>query len=158
MILIKTSKILILSALVGLFCVSAGAATTWWMLQQQRESAADAQAVPDKPIDTRAFKYVNLDKVIVMLRNTAGEPVSHYLALDLVFMTPIESERTTRDHLPLLRSVAVKALSQLTLETASHLTVEQLASQINDAYAQTYAGDPRGKPFAEAMIGKLIIE
>jgi len=154
----KTSKVIILSALVGLFCVSAGAATTWWMLQQQRGLAPDAQAASEAPIDTRAYKYVNLDKVIVMLRNGAGEPVSHYLALDLVFMTPVESERTTRDHLPLLRSVAVKALSQLTMEAASHLTVEQLANQINEAYAQTYAGDPRGKPFAEAMIGKLIIE
>lgn len=153
----KTSKVIILSALIGLLCISAGAATTWWVLQQQRE-LAEGQSAPEKPINTRAYKYINLDKVIVMLRNAAGEPVSHYLALDLVFMTPADSERTTRDHLPLLRSVAVKALSHLTMETASHLTVEQLAAQLNEAYAQTYAGDPRGKPFAEAMIGKLIIE
>lgn len=155
----KTSRVILLSAAVGLFCVSAGGATTWWLLKQQAAPAA-AQEVsePTKVVDTRAFKYVSLDKVIVMLRNTAGEPVSHYLALDLVFMTPIESERITRDHLPLLRSVTVKALSQLTMETASHLSVEQLTAQINDAYGETYASDPQGKPFTEAMIGKLIIE
>lgn len=154
----KTSRIILLSAAIGLFCVSAGGATTWWLLKQQAAPAAAAENAPGKVVDTRAFKYVSLDKVIVMLRNTAGEPVSHYLALDLVFMTPTESERVTRDHLPLLRSVTVKALSQLTMDTASHLSVEQLTAQINDAYVQTYADDPRGKPFAEAMIGKLIIE
>jgi flagellar FliL protein len=154
----RTSRVILLSAFIGLFCVSAGGATTWWMLKQQSAPAATQEPSAEKAIDTRAFKYVSLDKVIVMLRNTAGEPVSHYLALDLVFMTPIESERITRDHLPLLRSVAVKALSQLTMETASHLTVEELTAQINEAYANTYAGDPQGKPFAEAMIGKLIIE
>lgn len=132
----------------------------WWLLQKQIAvaSATAADEPARQPIDTRAFKYVSMDKVIVMLRNAAGEPVSHYLALDLVFMTPLESERITRDHLPLLRSVAVKALSDLTMEAASQLTVEQLARQINEAYEQTYANDPKGKPFAEAMISKLIIE
>lgn len=154
----KASKVIILSTVVALICICAGAGTTWWMLQKQRDSTAVATSGAGKTVDTRAYKYINLDKVIVMLRNAAGEPVSHYLALDLVFMTPVESERVTRAHLPMLRSVAVKALSQLTHESARMLTVEQLASKLNEAYEQTYANDPRGKPFAEAMIGKLIIE
>lgn len=155
----KASKVILLAAVIGLFCVSAGGATTWWLLKQQTApTVAEETAAPEKVIDTRAFKYVSLDKVIVMLRNAEGEPVSHYIALDLVFMTPIEAERITKDHLPLLRSVTVKALSQLTMETASHLTVEQLTAQINDAFGQTYASDPQGKPFSEAMISKLIIE
>lgn len=155
----KTSRVILLSAVIGLFCVSAGGATTWWMLKQQGAVPDVAhEPVVQKTIDTRAFKYVSLDKVIVMLRNGAGEPVSHYLALDLVFMTPIESERVTRDHLPLLRSVAVKSLSELTMETASRLSVEELSTRINEAYESAYASDPKGKPFTEAMIGKLIIE
>ncbi|HMN43147.1 MAG TPA: flagellar basal body-associated FliL family protein [Povalibacter sp.] len=156
----KTSRLIIVVALVGLFSVSAGGATTWWMLKNRGAPPAGAppEAAPKTVTDTRAFKYVSLEKVIVMLRNKAGEPVSHYLALDLVFMTPTESERVTRDHLPLLRSVTVKELSQLTMETASHLSVEELTGRINQAYQQTYADDPAGMPFAEAMIGKLIIE
>jgi flagellar FliL protein len=151
----KTSKIVIVSLLGGLFSVAAGGAVTWWVLKQ-KPGASVAAAAPQP--DSRAFRYVPLDKVIVMLRNTAGEPVSHYLALDLVFMSPIETEKVTRDHLPLLRSVTLKALSALTMETASRLTVDELTTQINAAYASTYANDVQGKPFAAAMIGKLIIE
>ena len=157
----KTSKLIILVVCFGLFSVSAGGATTWWMLKQHGVMApatAAAQTPAREVVDTRAFKYVSLDKVVVMLRNGAREPVSHYLALDLVFMTPLDAERITRDHLPLLHSVTVKALSELTMESASQLTVEQLSTQINDAYAQTYASDPQGKPFSQAMISKLIIE
>lgn len=168
----KTSKLIVIVALAGLSSVSVGGAATWWVLKPHLEDkAGDVQDAPKSGTqggaaaqssaavtDTRAFRYISLDKVIVMLRNTAGEPVSHYLAMDLVFMSPIESEKVTRDHLPLLRSVTVKALSQLTMDTASHLTVEQLTRQINDAYSQTYANDRQGKPFAEAMISKLIIE
>src|SRR5437868_5788007 len=150
----KTSKLIIVVALAGLSSVAVGGAATWWMLKPHLQGKGGAQAAEvgaaptsgaqggvatqQAPVvtDTRAYRYISLDKVIVMLRNTAGEPVSHYLALDLVFMSPNESEKVTRDHLPLLRSVAVKALSQLTMETASHLTVEQLTQQINEAYSQ----------------------
>ncbi len=93
-----------------------------------------------------------------MLRSVSGDPMSHYLALDLVFVTPIEAEKITKDHLPLLRSVTVEELSELTLQSASRLTVEELSARINEAFTRTYAGDVDGKPFVEAMIGKLIIE
>jgi flagellar FliL protein len=155
----KTSKVVILAMLGGLFSVSAGGAATWWLLKSELKPQAGGQEEPKAvQVDTRAFRYVPLDKVIVMLRNTAGEPVSHYLALDLVFMSSVETEKVTREHLPLLRSVALKALSALTMETASRLTVDELTAQINAAYTQTYADDLAGKPFAEAMISKLIIE
>lgn len=154
----KKSRVVIAAVLGGLFSVTAGGAATWWILKPQGAAGAGARLATPATVDTRAYRYVPLDKVIVMLRNTAGEPVSHYLALDLVFMSPVDTERVTRDHLPLLRSVAVKALSSLTMQTASHLTVDELTARINDAYAQTYANDIQGKPFAEAMIGKLIIE
>lgn len=157
----KTSNLVIVAGLVGLFSVSVGGAATYWMLKPQPGATAGATASADPAkavVDTRAYQYISLDKVIVMLRNATGEPVSHYVALDLVFMTPADNEKVTRDHLPLLRSVAVKALSQLTMESASRLTIDELTQQINDAYAQTYADDLGGKPFAEAMISKLIIE
>jgi len=160
----KKSTVIVGSLLVGLLSLGAGGAGTWWVLKSHSMDAhaavADAaRSTADRVVtDTRAYRYISLDKVIVMLRNTAGEPVSHYLAMDLVFMTPVKSEKITREHLPLLRSVTVKALSDLSMEKASHLTVDQLTGIINDAYSQTYANDRDGKPFDQAMIGKLIIE
>jgi len=151
----KTSKIVMVALLGSVSSVAAGGAATWWVLKSKSSTTVASSA--SQP-DSRAFRYVPLDKVIVMLRNTAGEPVSHYLALDLVFMSPVETEKVTREHLPLLRSVTLKALSALTMETASRLTVDELTAQINAAYASTYANDVQGKPFAAAMIGKLIIE
>ncbi|HEY4367429.1 MAG TPA: hypothetical protein VGN07_09385 [Steroidobacteraceae bacterium] len=157
----KKSKLVIVVLLVGLLSISAGGAATWWMLKSRGglAEAAHAPVANAEPVtDTRSFRYISLDKVIVMLRNTAGEPVSHYLAMDLVFMSPVKSEKVTREHLPLLRSVTVKALSELSMERASHLSVDELTGLINDAYTHTYASDREGKPFAEAMISKLIIE
>ena len=46
-------------------------------------------------MDKQEYKYVTLDKVIVMLRNQAGEPMSHYLAVDLVFKTAVEKEKNS---------------------------------------------------------------
>jgi flagellar FliL protein len=153
----KTSRLIAVVAVAGLLCIGAGGGVMWWVLQRSSPTAgAPAESVV--MTDTRAYAYVSLDKVIVMLRNAAGDPVSHYLALDVVFMTPAGSERTTRAHLPLLRSVTVNALSELTMQVASRLTVEELTQQINEAYSRAYANDRGGKPFAEAMISRLIIE
>jgi flagellar FliL protein len=161
----KTSRLIGIVAIATLLTVSAVGAAAWFVLKPQlswqgKTSAAGTAGKPSKEIsvDTRAYRYVSMEKVIVMLRNTAGEPVSHYLAIDVVFMTPNSSEKVAREHLPLLRSVTVKALSQLTMDTASHLTVEELTQQINAAYTQAYVHDAEGKPFTEAMISKLIIE
>ena len=153
----KTSRLIAVVAVAGLVCIGAGGGAMWWVLKRPTQTTqARAEAVV--MTDTRAYAYVSLDKVIVMLRNAAGEPVSHYLALDVVFMTPSASERTTRAHLPLLRSVTVNALSELTMQVASRLTVQELTQQINEAYSRTYANDRVGKPFVEAMISRLIIE
>ncbi len=156
----KASRWVIVAVLVGLGGVAAGGAATRWVLGRHSLVGSDSRTADSKTgeVDTRAFKYISLDKVVVMLHNTTGEPEPHYLALDLVFKTTADGEPVTRGHLPLLRSVAVKALSSLTLQSASGLTIEELARQLNDAYSQTYANDRAGPPFSEAMIGKLVIE
>lgn len=158
----KTSKLILVVVLASLMSVGIGGGVVWWLVKPTDAHAkADVtadEATPPVIADTRAYRYISLDKVIVMLRNSAGEPVAHYLAMDLVFMTPEESEGTTRAHLPLLRSVTVKALSQLTMQTAGTLTVDELTQRVNDAYTEAYANDPAGKPFAQALISKLIIE
>ncbi|HAT30990.1 MAG TPA: flagellar basal body protein, partial [Janthinobacterium sp.] len=105
-----------------------------------------------------ARKYLTLEKVIVMLRRKPGDADSHYLSTDLVIATTEEQERQAKEHLPLLRSIAVKALSNYPLEQAQAMTVEQFAEQINRAFDASYAQEKRDKPFSEVMIGKLIIE
>lgn len=152
----KKITVIVSVALGAVILLSAGGAAAWWHLKP-KDPNAEAIAAAAKAAKVE-YKYVSLDKVIVMLRGGSGEPMSHYLAVDLVFKTPTEQEKLTKDHLPLLRSVAVKALSAHTLESAGKLTIDQFATEINGAYDKSYGDDKREKPFAEALIGKLIIE
>jgi len=165
------SRIKIAAALlaVAVFMAAAGAAAAWYGLRSRpgRLAAAAAsaaapasQAAPaeEAQVDTRVQKYVTLEKVIVMLRREPGDAVTHYLALDLVFRAAEENERTTRDHLPLLRSVAVRTLSTLSVDKAGTMSIDQYATEINRAFSETYARGRREKPFSEAMVGKLIVE
>jgi flagellar FliL protein len=134
----------------------AGAGGAWWLLQP---AAPDGQADAEEAVrDAHEYKYLDLEKIVVMLRGSAGEPLSHYMAVDLVFKTPVEHEKLVRQHLPLLRSIAVKSMSAYTMEKATLMSVEQFAADINAAYVASYAADRTTMPFAEAMIGKLIIE
>lgn len=144
-------KLVVIFILAAVLLAAAGAAGAWWFLRPHETPAAKAVEV-----DTREYKYVTLDKVIVMLRGKSGEPMSHYLAVDLVFKTPEKSEKLIKEHLPLLRSVAVNALSEYTLERAAQMSVKELTREVNKAFAQSYAHGE--KPFAEALISKLIIE
>lgn len=154
----KNPKLILLVALVALLAAGLAGGTVWW-LQQSKAPAKPGEAVAaEKPKPVVDYKYVTLDKVLVMLRGRNGEAVPHYMAVDIVFKTPPEQEKRTKEHLPLLRTVAVKALSQHTVETASAMSVEQFAASLNKAYQDSYRTDQRDAPFAEALIGKLIIE
>ncbi|RJF96700.1 flagellar basal body protein [Noviherbaspirillum cavernae] len=147
-------KLVLAFVLIIGIAAAAGAAATWWGM-----SPSPAGKAADKPaIDTRVHKYVSLDKVIVMLRRSAGETTPHYLAAELVFKTTEDKEKLTKSHLPMLRSEAVKALSNYSLEKAEAMTVTQLAVEIDRALVDRYARDRQSKPFSEVMIGKLIIE
>lgn len=143
----------VLFALAGTLILAGG--LTWRYLGPQTTGSADASR---PAAEVRSYKYISLDKVIVMLRGQAGEPMTHYLAVDLVFKTPHEQEKIAKDHLPMLRTVAVKALSNYTLESAAMMSIDQFTAAINRAYSESYAREQAEKPFAEVMIGKLIIE
>jgi flagellar protein FliL len=158
-------------AVVALLAAGGAGAAVWWMKGDGAKTAAagtdaahggkDAKEAKDPKDDGKPapdYKYVTLDKVLVMLRGPNGSAVSHYMAVDIVFKTLPEQEKRTKDHLPLLRTVAVKALSTHTVESAQAMSVEQFAQLLNQAYAESYAADRRDAPFAEALIGKLIIE
>ena len=159
----KNKKTLLMLAFALVLVVVAGLAGggVWWW--QQRQATAQHANGTDKPTpeakaDAHVYKYITLDKVIVMLRGTAGQPVTHYLAVDLVFKTRAEQEKTVKEHLPLLRSVAVRSLSAYTMDKAGLMTIDQFATDINKAFSESYQREQRDKPFTEAMIGKLIIE
>ncbi|MFC4308148.1 flagellar basal body-associated FliL family protein [Steroidobacter flavus] len=153
----------IVAALLGVtvLAVGVGAGATWWFMKGG-SAIASAEAAPapkeEEPVDDRIYKYVSLEKVIVMLRGVEGEPAPHYLALDLVFKSPEEDEKATREQLPLLRSLAVKELSTLTMDRAGKMTVEELTATMEKAFADRYAKDRADRPFTDVMIGKLIVE
>jgi flagellar FliL protein len=153
-------KIAALVLLASLLTAGATGATVWWSLKPKAgtpaAAAAEASAEAAKPAPD--YKYVSLDKVLVMLRNRQGESITHYMAVDLVFKALPENEKRTKDHLALLRTIAVKALSGYSVDSATAMTVEQLGDELNRAYADAYAAEHREAPFAQALIGKLIIE
>lgn len=158
----KLKRILIF-VVAGALTAVAGGAAAWWGLKAQaghtpEAAAAAAEKKERAELEKHPPKYVNLEKVIVMLRREPGDSMSHYLAVDLVFKTAEDKERVTREHLPMLRSVAVRALSTLTQAKAGTMTIDQFAEEINHAYGESYAADKRDKPFSDVMIGKLIIE
>lgn len=149
----KKSKLLLIIGIVVLLLAGAAGGGLWWLKMRNAEEPAEP---PPKP---STFRYVTLDKVIVMLRNQGGDPLSHYMAVDVVFRADDPAkEKAVKDQLPLLRSVTVKALSEYTLDKAASLTIAQLTTELNAAYQARYKADSIEKPFAEAMIGKLIIE
>jgi flagellar FliL protein len=151
----KKSRRIILIVLFGLLVAGASGGAVWWWSQRQ---ALAATASPRPEYDKQEYRYISLDKIIVMLRTRAGEPMSHYLAVDLVFKTPVEKERFVRDQLPMLRSVALRAMSEYSLDKALVITIDQLAADLNAAYKISYEQDNHEKPFAEVLVGKLIVE
>ena len=161
-------KLIFAFILVSLVGAGIAGGAAWWYLRPATAVAAPATpaaagsavaaASAAVHADHKNYKYITLDKVIVMLRRSPGEAVSHYLSADLVIATSEDKERQTKDHLPMLRSVAVQALSAYPMAKAEAMTVDQFAAEINRAFADSYAKDGKERPFANVMIGKLIIE
>jgi flagellar FliL protein len=166
----KNLKLILAVVLACVLCAASAGGAAWYFLRPGAKPAG-AVAVPgtashaeSAPAAVQAnaehkdYKYITLDKVIVMLRRTPGEAVSHYLSADLVIATSEKKEKETKEHLPMLRSVAVQALSAYPMAKAEAMTVDQFAVEINRAFAASYAKDGKEQPFSSVMIGKLIIE
>ncbi|CUI07775.1 flagellar basal body-associated FliL family protein [Massilia antarctica] len=153
----KTTKLIVAFVVIGILGAAAAGAALYFKQplpgKDGKHAAVEPEAHPKKPA-----RYVSLDKVIVMLRRSPGETQAHYISTDLVLSTTLDQEKKTKDDLPMLRSVAVRALSAHTMSAAQELTVEQYAEQLNNTFAATYDKDKLEKPFSEVMIGKLIIE
>jgi flagellar FliL protein len=159
----KNLKLIVGFVLVAVIGAGAAGGALWWLYLKKPVHAGAAAAhvaepEPEPATGKHARKYLTLEKVIVMLRRSPGDTESHYLSADLVISTTAEKEKQAKDHLPLMRSIAVKALSSYPMEKAQLMTVDQFAEQINTAFDASYAKEKAEKPFSEVMIGKLIIE
>ncbi len=155
----KKIKLIVIVVLAVLLAAAGAGAGVWWLMRSSHAEAGQAGAKEAEPVvDHKEYKYLSLDKVIVMLRAQEGSPLSNYIAVDLVFKTPKEGEAAVKTQLPLLRSIVVKSLSNYTLQQAGLLTIDELTESINKALDEAYKSEGREKPFSTAMIGKLIIE
>jgi flagellar FliL protein len=154
------NKLKMILGVTGVALVSAAAAgaAVWWYAPSSAPGAPAAKAQLEAKADKKPARYVTLDKVIVMLRREPNQAAAHYLSADLVLATTAEHEKKTKEHLPLLRSIAVRALSGYAMSAASAMTVQQYADELNRTFDASYAKEKSEKPFTEVMIGKLIIE
>lgn len=148
--------VLILVAVLLLGAGAAGGAV--WYLKGSAAPAASAKAAAEEKKPGEPLKYLTIEKVIVMLRRQPGDTVPHYMSCDLVISTTVKQEKEAKEALPMLRSVAVRALSALPMEKAAMMTIDQYVEELNKAYDETYAKEQRERPFQQVMIGKLILE
>ncbi|WBS00824.1 flagellar basal body-associated FliL family protein [Pseudoduganella sp. SL102] len=159
-------KLIMIILGVALVCGGGAGAAVWFLAP--KADAAEAAHGEDKTAKKKKkkedeeevgpLKYLTVDKVIVMLRRSPNEAVPHYLSADLVVATPVKLEKEAKEHLPLLRSVAVRTLSGLPMDKAQAMTIDEYAEALNKAFEAEYEKDEREQPFKEVMIGKLILE
>jgi flagellar FliL protein len=154
----KMKMILAIAGAVLISAAGAGGAVWWFMPKPAAAAGTEKKAEAEKPKEAKPIKYVTLDKVIVMLRRGPNETESHYLSTDLVLATEHAKEKETKENLPLIRSLAVRTLSGYTMAEASAMSVDKYAEKLNHAFDANYEHEHAEKPFAEVMIGKLIIE
>lgn len=165
----KNMKMIVAFALVAVVGAAVAGGAVWYMSKGD-EAAAEAhegkdakdakakKAKKEEKKDDTPPKYLTVDKVIIMLKRVPTDTSAHYMSADLVITTNVKQEKEAKEHLPMLRSVAVRTLSNLPMATAQVMTIDQFAAELNKAFDETYEQEGREKPFSEVMIGKLIIE
>jgi flagellar FliL protein len=161
----KNMKVIIAVVLAVVVGGAVAGGAVWYMSKGGEEAAAadgkDAKKKPAKKEEKKPGeppKYLTVDKVVVMLKHQPEETVTHYLSADLVVSTSAKREKEAKETLPMLRSVAVKTLSNLPMATARVMTIDQFAAELNKAFDHEFEEEGREKPFDEVMIGKLIVE
>ncbi|MDR7051440.1 flagellar FliL protein [Duganella sp. 3397] len=156
-------KIIVAIALVVVVGAAVAGGAFWYMSKgadHAEETSADGKKAAKKEEKKKEGppKYLTVDKVIIMLKRSPGDTTAHYMSADLVITTDEKTAGRAKEHLPMLRSVAVRTLSSLPLATAQSMTIDQFAAELNKAFDAAYEHDGMEKPFSDVMIGKLIIE
>ncbi|MBV7535129.1 flagellar basal body-associated FliL family protein [Duganella sp. sic0402] len=159
----KNMKVIIAFVLVAVVGAAVAGGAVWYMSkggEEHAEESKDSKKKPKKEEKKSELppKYLTVDKVVVMLKHQPEENVTHYLSADLVVATDAKREKETKENLPMLRSVAVKTLSNLPMASARVMTIDQFAAELNKAFDHAFEQEGREKPFDEVMIGKLIVE
>lgn len=149
----KTIGIVI--AVAVLICGALGGGAWWWVQQQTQGQAKQVQA-PE--IDMGKASYVTLEKVVVMLRPDAVEQGNHYLSLDIVLRTDKNHEKAVKGELPMIKGVALRALSKLGPAQARAMTIEEWTDLISQEVMGAYEGHLDKRGFDQVMVSRLIIE
>ena len=157
----KNMKIIIAFVLVAVFGAAVAGGAVWYM-SRGNDAVADSKdkkaVKKEEKKSDQPPKYLTVDKVVIMLKRQPADAVTHYLSADLVVATDAKREKETKETLPMLRSVAVKTLSNLPMASAKVMTIDQFAGELNKAFDHEFEEEGREKPFDEVMIGKLIVE
>lgn len=145
------NKVAVFIVLGLILAAGVGGAVAYYFKQDSKPEVAKAVLVE--------YKFATVDKIIVMLRNDDGSSLStHYIAMDLVFRTSKEKEADIKNHLPFLKSTAVRVLSHLDLNKANKMTIEDYHTLLNKEFATAYVAVGSEKPFSDVMVSKLIVE
>ena len=152
------SKVGVVVAAAALACAATAGGAWWWVQQQTHQGAASQQAAPT--IDMSQASYVTLDKVVVMLRSQEQGARTHnyYLAADLVLRTDKMHEKAVKAELPMLKGVAVQALSRMDVEQARSLGIEEWSALLQRELTAAYNDYPHLRLFDRVMVSRLIIE
>lgn len=151
-------KLVLIVAAVLLVVAGAAGGAVWYLKGSSAAAPKEGKPAAEEKKPGEPLKYLTIEKVIVMLRRQPGDTVPHYMSADLVISTTVKQEKAVKEELPMLRSVAVRALSALPMEKAASMTIDQFVEELNKAYDETYAKEQRPRPFEQVMIGKLILE
>jgi len=148
-------KIGMLLALVAILGVGVAAGGWWW--GQRAPVAVAAQTSPQ--LDVRQASYVSLDKIVVMLKTDQSlRTANTYMSLDLVLRTDKLHEKAAKAELPMLKGVAVRTLSQVAMEQAKAMSIDEWTELLTADLVAAYASHPDLRPFDKVMVSRLIIE
>lgn len=145
--------LIIVGVLVLLFAGLAGAGF-WWL--QQSAGGGRVEQAPE--VDAKQPSYVTLDKIVVMLRTNSSRSGNYYLSLDLVFRTDKKHEKAVKADLPMLKGVAVRTLTQVDVEQAKAMSIDEWTEVLGRDLMAAYEGRMAMRGFDQVMVTRLIIE
>ena len=141
-----------------LLCLGA-AGGVWWWGQKQAAAVAEPAEVSGPSLDPRHASYVSLDKIVVMLKTDQSLRTGNtYMSLDLVLRTDKLHEKAAKAELPMLKGVAVRTLSQVAMEQAKAMSIDEWTDLLTADLVAAYASHPDLRPFDKVMVSRLIIE
>lgn len=150
----KKNLVIVVSAALAVCLLVAGGA--WWWVQQQSGAKAAPAPAAAPVLDARQAAYVTLEKVVVMLRAESGR--SHYVSADLVLRTDRLHEKAVKSALPMLKGVAVRTLSKVSVEQGRAMSIEEWSELLQRDLMAAYETQLDLRPFDGVMLSRLILE